>query len=155
MSSIDGISWSKPKTLITGPEEGGNPKVISNKLAVTKTGAWVLPYWGEVRPGIVWLYTSVASGCKHLSRVTSYIMQVLLLYTSITSDFMHSSRLTVHVYMNVWPQAEVSSARGCRNSQSTVSGVLVSKDHGHTWKPHGKVHPRGGQGLTLVQFGST
>lgn len=86
VSSIDGFSWSKPKTLVTGAEEGGNPKVIANKLAVTKTGAWVLPYWGEV-----------------------------------------------------------SSARGCHTSQSTVSGVLVSKDRGHTWKPTGKVHPRGGR----------
>jgi hypothetical protein len=55
-------------------------KVIANKLAVTKSGAWVLPYWGEV-----------------------------------------------------------SSARGCHTSQSTVSGVLVSKDRGHTWKATGKV----------------
>jgi hypothetical protein len=86
VSSVDGISWTKPKTLITGQEEGGNPKVVANKLAVTPSGVWVLPYWGEV-----------------------------------------------------------SSARGCHTSQATVSGVLVSKDRGHTWRATGKVYPRGGR----------
>ena len=31
----------------TFEDEGGIPKVIANKLAVTPTGAWLLPFWRE------------------------------------------------------------------------------------------------------------
>ena len=87
VSSIDGISWTKPKTLITSESESGNPKVIANKLVVhPKSKHWILPYWGEA-----------------------------------------------------------SSAKGCRSGHPTISGVLISKDEGHTWHSHGKVHPRHGR----------
>jgi hypothetical protein len=87
VSSIDGISWTKPKTLITSESESGNPKVIANKLVVhPKSKHWILPYWGEA-----------------------------------------------------------SSAKGCRSGHPTISGVLISKDQGHTWHSHGKVHPRHGR----------
>ena len=87
VSSIDGISWTKPKTLITSESESGNPKVIANKLVVhPKSKHWILPYWGEA-----------------------------------------------------------SSAKGCRSGHPTISGVLISKDSGHTWHSHGKVHPRHGR----------
>ena len=87
VSSIDGISWTKPKTLITSESESGNPKVIANKLVVhPRTKHWILPYWGEA-----------------------------------------------------------SSAKGCRSGHPTISGVLISKDQGHTWHSHGKVHPRHGR----------
>jgi hypothetical protein len=87
VSTIDGISWTKPKTLMTTDAESGNPKVIANKLIVhPKTKNWVLPYWGEA-----------------------------------------------------------SSAKGCRSGHPTISGVLISKDRGHTWHSHGKVHPRHGR----------
>jgi len=87
VSSLDGVSWTKPKTLITSESESGNPKVIANKLVVhPKTKHWILPYWGEA-----------------------------------------------------------SSAKGCRSGHPTISGVLISKDQGHTWHSHGKVHPRHGR----------
>ena len=87
VSSKDGISWTKPKTLITSESESGNPKVIANKLVVhPKSKHWILPYWGEA-----------------------------------------------------------SSAKGCRSGHPTISGVLISKDSGHTWHSHGKVHPRHGR----------
>jgi hypothetical protein len=87
VSSMDGISWTKPKTLITSESESGNPKVIANKLVVhPKSKHWILPYWGEA-----------------------------------------------------------SSAKGCRSGHPTISGVLISKDQGHTWHSHGKVHPRHGR----------
>ena len=56
VSSIDGISWTKPKTLITSESESGNPKVIANKLVVhPKSKHWILPYWGKprARKGVV------------------------------------------------------------------------------------------------------
>jgi len=87
VSSLDGVSWTKPKTLITSESESGNPKVIANKLVVhPRTKHWILPYWGEA-----------------------------------------------------------SSAKGCRSGHPTISGVLISKDQGHTWHSHGKVHPRHGR----------
>ena len=36
--------WSKPQTLLA-QSQWGIPSVIANKLTVTSTGEWVLPYW--------------------------------------------------------------------------------------------------------------
>ena len=35
------------QVLFTFEDEGGIPKVIANKLALTPTGAWLLPFWRE------------------------------------------------------------------------------------------------------------
>jgi hypothetical protein len=35
------------QVVLTFEDEGGIPKVIANKLALTPTGAWLLPFWRE------------------------------------------------------------------------------------------------------------
>ena len=74
----DGVTWSEPR-IIYGYADGRINKVIANKLVVTSSGAWVLPFWREMGP--------------------------------------------------------------CRSSAQAepTAGVLVSKDNGLTWKPHGHI----------------
>lgn len=74
----DGVTWSEPRT-IYGYADGRINKVIANKLVVTSSGAWVLPFWRELGP------------CRSTA------------------------------------QAE------------PTAGVLVSKDGGASWKPHGHI----------------
>lgn len=46
--SVDGISWTAPKTIITQASDQGIPKLVANQLQVhAETGNWVLPYWRE------------------------------------------------------------------------------------------------------------
>jgi hypothetical protein len=45
----DGVTWSAPR-LVYGYAEGRINKVIANKLVVTSSGAWVLPFWRELGP---------------------------------------------------------------------------------------------------------
>eukprot|EP00873_Tetraselmis_striata_P011702 jgi/Tetstr1/431966/TSEL_021443.t1 len=48
VTSSDGAAWSAPRRIYSGKADGGVPKVIANQLAVTKAGAWVLPFWQEM-----------------------------------------------------------------------------------------------------------
>ena len=76
--SPDEETWSQPRT-IYGYADGRINKVIANKLVVTSSGTWVLPFWRELGP------------CRSTAQV------------------------------------------------EPTAGVLVSKDRGATWKPHGHI----------------
>jgi predicted neuraminidase len=46
--SVDGVTWTSAKTIITQSSDQGIPKLVSNQLQVhAGTGNWVLPYWRE------------------------------------------------------------------------------------------------------------
>eukprot|EP00227_Mantoniella_beaufortii_P019537 CAMPEP_0197587524 /NCGR_PEP_ID=MMETSP1326-20131121/9128_1 /TAXON_ID=1155430 /ORGANISM="Genus nov. species nov., Strain RCC2288" /LENGTH=823 /DNA_ID=CAMNT_0043152265 /DNA_START=244 /DNA_END=2712 /DNA_ORIENTATION=+ len=48
IKSVDGVSWTAPKTILTQAADQGIPKLVANQLQVhSGTGAWVLPYWRE------------------------------------------------------------------------------------------------------------
>lgn len=46
--SVDGLTWTAPKTIVTQAWDGGIPKVLANQLIVHRqTGDWILPFWRE------------------------------------------------------------------------------------------------------------
>eukprot|EP01045_Picozoa_sp_COSAG04_P024225 COSAG04_NODE_2996_length_3295_cov_4.057259_3_plen_160_part_00 len=46
-SDSAGLEWSEPRTILTHEADGGVPKVLANKLCVTTSGVWLLPFWRE------------------------------------------------------------------------------------------------------------
>ena len=48
IKSVDGVTWTAPKMIITQASDQGIPKLVANQLQVhSETGHWVLPYWRE------------------------------------------------------------------------------------------------------------
>jgi hypothetical protein len=46
IKSVDGVTWTSPKTIITQAADQGIPKLVANQLQVhSATGNWILPYW--------------------------------------------------------------------------------------------------------------
>eukprot|EP00854_Cymbomonas_tetramitiformis_P009877 gene9877-11698_t len=46
-STKDLVRWTPPRTIFGLAEDGGIPKVLSNKLTVLSSGEWVIPFWRE------------------------------------------------------------------------------------------------------------